>query len=58
MIGFDCKKLLDILGGADDETIKLSLTSPLMSMIVEGADVEEKDTKFLYLAIPMRMRDN
>ena len=58
LIGFDCKKLLDILGGADDETIKLSLTSPLMSMIVEGADVEEKDTKFLYLAIPMRMRDN
>ena len=58
LIGFDCKKLLDILGGADDEMIKLSLTSPLMSMIVEGADAEEKDTKFLYLAIPMRMRDN
>ncbi len=58
LIGFDCKKLLDILGGADDETIKLSLTSSLMSMIVEGADSEEKNTKFLYLAIPMRMRES
>ena len=58
LIGFDCKKLLDIMTGCDDETIKLSLTSALMSMVVEGADTEEKNTKFLYLAIPMKMRDN
>lgn len=58
LIGFDCKKLLDIMSGCDDETIKLSLTSALMSMVVEGADTEEKNTKFLYLAIPMKMRDN
>ena len=58
LIGFDCKKLLDIMSGCDDETVKLSLTSALMSMVVEGADVEEKNTKFLYLAIPMKMRDN
>lgn len=58
LIGFDCKKLIDIVTGCDDETIKLSLTSSLMSMVVEGADKEEKNTKFLYLAIPMKMRDN
>lgn len=58
LIGFDCKKLLDIMSGCDDETIKMSLTSALMSMVVEGADKEEKNTKFLYLAIPMKMRDN
>jgi len=58
LIGFDCKKLLDIMSGCDDETVKLSLTSALMSMVVEGADTEEKNTKFLYLAIPMKMRDN
>lgn len=58
LIGFDCKKLIDILVAADDDTIKLSLTSSLMSMVVEGADTEEKNTKFLYLAIPLKMRDN
>lgn len=58
LIGFDCKKLLDIMTGCDDDTIKLSLTSALMSMVVEGADKEEKNTKFLYLAIPMKMKDN
>ena len=57
LIGFDCKKLLDIMGSADDDTLKLSLTSSLMSMVVEGADEEEKNTSFLYLAIPMKMRD-
>lgn len=57
LIGFDCKKLLDILVAADDDVIKLSLTSSLMSMVIEGADEEEKDTKFLYLAIPLKMRD-
>ena len=57
LIGFDCKRLLDIIGGADDDTLKLSLTSSLMSMIVVGADKEEKNTSFLYLAIPMKMRD-
>ena len=57
LIGFDCKRLLDIIGSADDETLKLSLTSALMSMVVEGADKEEKNTSFLYLAIPMKMRD-
>jgi hypothetical protein len=37
--------------------LKLSLTSSLMSMVIEG-ESEEGDTKFLYLALPMKMRDN
>ena len=58
LIGFDCKRLIDIIGSCDDDMIKLSLTSSLMSMVVEGADTEEKNTSFTYLAIPMKMRDN
>lgn len=58
LIGFDCKRLLDIIGSADDDLLKLSLTSSLMSMVVEGADKGDKKTKFLYLAIPMKMREN
>lgn len=55
-IGFSCKYLLRILKGTDDEYLKLSLTSMLMSMIIEGAS-EKDDGKFLYLALPLKMRE-
>ena len=56
-IGFACKYLMEILRGTDQPTLKLSLTSSLMSMIIEGENNDE-DTKFLYLALPMKMREN
>ncbi len=56
-IGFACKYLIEILRGTDQPVLKLSLTSSLMSMVIEG-ESEEGDTKFLYLALPMKMRDN
>lgn len=56
-IGFACKYLIEILRGTDQDTLKLSLTSSLMSMIIEGENADE-ETKFLYLALPMKMRDN
>lgn len=56
MIGFSCKYLLKILRGTDDEYLKLSLTSSLMSMVIEGASENEK-SKFLYLAMPIKMRE-
>lgn len=56
MIGFSCKYLLKILRGTDDEYLKLSLTSVLMSMVIEGAS-ENSESKFLYLAMPIKMRE-
>ena len=56
-IGFACKYLIEILRGTDQPVLKLSLTSSLMSMIIEGEN-EDEETKFLYLALPMKMRDN
>ncbi len=56
MIGFSCKYLLKILRGTDDEYLKLSLTSSLMSMVIEGASENEK-SRFLYLAMPIKMRE-
>ena len=57
VIGFNCRYLLEALRACDDEKLKLSLSSPLMSMIIEGA--EEKDEEgFLSLALPIRMKDN
>lgn len=52
-IGFNCRFLYDAIRVCDCEKIKLSLTSPLMSMTVEGADEEESN--FLLLILPVRL---
>lgn len=56
-IGFACKYLIEILRGTDQPVLKLSLTSSLMSMVIEG-DSDEEDSKFLYLALPTKMSAN
>lgn len=54
-IGFSCKYLLEILHATDIDTLRLSLTSPFMSMIIEGEKEEESESSFIYLALPMKM---
>ncbi len=56
-IGFNCRYLLEALKACDDEELRLSLSSPLMSMIIEGA-VEKDEEGFLSLALPIRMKEN
>ncbi|MFA6947560.1 MAG: DNA polymerase III subunit beta [Eubacteriales bacterium] len=53
-IGFNCRFLLDAVRCADTESIKLSLTSPLMSMVVEPEDCSG-DVSFLFLVLPVRI---
>ena len=55
-IGFNCRYLLDALRCCDIDRIKLSLTSPLMSMIIEPAEPQE-DERFLFLVLPVKMKD-
>lgn len=57
-IGFSCKYLLEILRGTNEDILKLSLTSSLMSMIIEGSGEQDKDDSFIYLALPMKMPGN
>jgi len=57
-IGFSCKYLIEILRACGTDILKLSLTSSLMSMIIEGSGETDKDDSFIYLALPMKMRDN
>ena len=57
-IGFSCKYLIEILRACGTDILKLSLTSSLMSMIIEGNGESDKDDSFIYLALPMKMRDN
>ena len=56
-IGFTCKYLLEILRATDAGTLKLSLTSSYMIMVIEGANTEDTDSRFLYLALPVKLRD-
>lgn len=56
-VGFNCRYILDALKSADSENVKLSLTSPLMAVIISSAD-EKKDedkTDYLYIVSPVRM---
>ncbi len=53
-IGFNCRLLLDALKVANVEKIRLSLTSSLMSMIIEPLEAEE-NRKFLLLVLPVRL---
>ncbi len=55
-IGFNCRYLLDALRSCDAEDIKLSLSSPLMSMLIEPKD-ENEDNTFLFMVLPVRMKD-
>ena len=56
-IYFPCKYLIEILRATDDDLLKFSLTSSYMSMIIEGASETEDGSSFLYLALPVKVRD-
>ncbi len=53
-IGFNCRLLLDALRVADVETVRLSLTSSLMSMTIEPVGDDSED-RFLLLVLPVRL---
>jgi len=52
-IGFNCRYILDALRSTDVEKLKLSMSSPLMSMLIES----DEDENFLYMVIPVRMKE-
>lgn len=57
-IGFSCKYLLEILRATDVDNLKLSLLSPLINMKIENGDDDKEEDSFLYLALPVKMRDS
>ncbi len=56
-IGFNNRYLIDTLRACTAERITLSLTSPLMRMIIAPAEGEETVTEQLFMVVPVRMRD-
>lgn len=55
-IGFNNRYLLDALKACRDELITVSLSSPLMSMVIRPA-VKKEGSDYLYLVLPMRLKD-
>ena len=64
VIGFNCRFLLDALRAISEEKIRLSMSTPLMSMVIEKADTneaeeDEKEEKgsYLYMVCPVKMKE-
>ena len=56
-IGFNCRYFLDALKSADSDKIKISMKTPLMSVVITSADGDKKENKsdYLYMVCPVRM---
>lgn len=65
-IAFNCKYLLDALRAIGDEKVKISLSTPLMSILIEPAEKREEEAeeeekqdegRFLYMVCPVKMKE-
>lgn len=60
VIGFNCRYLLDALKAADGKTVRITLDSPLKSIIIypeRDADEDPSDEEFLYMVSPVKMKE-
>ena len=55
-IGFNCRFLLESMQACETEYVRLSLSTPLMSMIIEPS-VKNAEDDFIYLVLPVKMKD-
>jgi len=55
-IGFNCKFLLDALRACGTEEVTLALNTPLSCMVIRPTEAQP-DSNFLYLVLPLRMKD-
>lgn len=56
-IGFSCKYLIDALKACKSEKVKISLASPLISMVMEPDDAEkEASEKLTMLILPIKLK--
>ena len=56
LIGFNCRFFLDALKSADGEKIKLSMSGPLMGVVITAAEKdEESEGEYLYIVSPVRL---
>lgn len=57
VIGFNCRYLLDTMRAIESEKVKVKLITPFTSATFEPYDEEEKDDSYLYMVLPLRMKE-
>ncbi|MBQ9117223.1 MAG: DNA polymerase III subunit beta [Clostridia bacterium] len=55
-IGFNCKYLLEALRACGTEEVRLALNTPLSCMVIRPKE-EQPEENYLYLVLPIRMKD-
>ncbi|MDD6264975.1 MAG: DNA polymerase III subunit beta [Clostridia bacterium] len=55
-IGFNCRFMADALHALYFEELKLSMTSPLMSMLIEPVH-ENENERYVFLILPVKLND-
>lgn len=55
-IGFNCRFLLDALRACGSEKVRCEMNTPLSCMVIKPCQ-DSEDEDFLYLVLPIRMRD-
>ena len=54
-IGFNCRYLTEALKASMCDKLRLSLSSPNISMVIEPLEAEEND-KFIFLVLPCKLK--
>ena len=55
-IGFNCRYLLEALRACGTEKVKCEMNTPLSCMVIRPTE-DIPDESFLYLVLPIRMKD-
>ena len=54
-IGFNCRYLTEALKASQCDKLRLSLSSPYISMVIEPLEADEND-KFIFLVLPCKLK--
>lgn len=57
VIGFNCRYLIDTMRAVDSEKVRLKLITPFTSATFEPIDDEKRDDSYLYMVLPLRMKE-
>ena len=57
VIGFNCRYLIDTMRSIESEKVKVKLITPFTSATFEPVETEEKDDRYLYMVLPLRMKE-
>ncbi len=57
LIGFNCRYLIETMRAIESEKVKVKLITSFTSATFEPVEDEEKDDRYLYMVLPLRMKE-